>query len=400
MNDYRFGNFIYELRTEKGLSQSELGKILGVSNKAVSKWETGEAKPRSGKLALLAETLGVTVEELLCGKREKSNAEQGEEIAFAIEMFAREYRRARKELLVFCILFFSTPLLMLLIIGIAWARGEVTSSGEIFAAWVVAPLAVCAVLHVASEAGVIITFLLTVKRRRLLYASFPDRREEVSARTHTVPPAKKTGKLGLIILIGIILMAIAVTVVLCALGIWDGTAAEFVVGGCVLAFGIGNIVFTRLWLKRIDKHMKAHAFEHAIKDAKFLLEVWLPDGRSEICDALRLNIAVAYFALRDDGNFRDYLGEITTRRFSFGKSFWKCVDAFAQGDREVFRAEYAELLSLTEKTDKRTAQTAAFYGECARLLSDLVEGNAAAKASLLPLFTIPRLLELIEAWKV
>ncbi len=399
MNDYGFGNFIYELRTAKGLSQSELGKILGVSNKAVSKWETGEAKPRSGKLALLAQTLGVTVEELLCGKRKESDKDLGEEISFAIGMLAREYRRAKTELLAFCVCFFSTPLLILLVMGIALWTGDVSSAGEISADWAIAPMAVCAVLHIASEAGVIISFILTVKRRRLLYASFPDRREEVSARTHTVPPAKKTGKLALIVLLGIVFMGIVASTVLYVLGISDGGVVWLVVTLCALAFAIGNLVFTRLWMKRIDAHMRARAFERAVKDAKFLLEMWLPDGRSEICDALRLNIAVAYFSLGDDGNFRDYLGEITTRRFAFAKGFWKCADAFAQGNREAFRSEYAALLSLTEQSEKRTAN-AAFYKERARLLHELAEGNAEAKRALLPLVQIPRLRELVESWEV
>lgn len=39
MNDYTFGNFVYTLRTGKNMSQSELGSMLGVTNKAVSKWE-------------------------------------------------------------------------------------------------------------------------------------------------------------------------------------------------------------------------------------------------------------------------------------------------------------------------------------------------------------------------
>ena len=67
MNDYQFGNFLYEKRTAKGLSQAELGAILGVSNKAVSKWENGAAKPQTEKLLRLAEILGVSVEELLSG---------------------------------------------------------------------------------------------------------------------------------------------------------------------------------------------------------------------------------------------------------------------------------------------------------------------------------------------
>ncbi len=67
MNDFQFGNYLYEKRTEKGLSQAELGAQLGVSNKAVSKWESGAAKPQTAKLLRLAEILGVSVEELLSG---------------------------------------------------------------------------------------------------------------------------------------------------------------------------------------------------------------------------------------------------------------------------------------------------------------------------------------------
>ena len=40
-----FGNFLYEPRKEKGLTQQELAEKLNITNKAVSKWETGEAFP-------------------------------------------------------------------------------------------------------------------------------------------------------------------------------------------------------------------------------------------------------------------------------------------------------------------------------------------------------------------
>ena len=114
MNDYGFGNFLYELRTEKGLSQSELGRLVGVSNKAVSKWEMGAAKPRPEKLARLAEIFGVTIEELLRGeRREKTEGEAGSEIAFAIDVLIREYRRAKKWLVAGLVCFFAPPVCML-----------------------------------------------------------------------------------------------------------------------------------------------------------------------------------------------------------------------------------------------------------------------------------------------
>lgn len=49
MNDYAFGNKILELRTQLNLSQTELAEMLGVTNKAVSKWETGKSKPTTNE---------------------------------------------------------------------------------------------------------------------------------------------------------------------------------------------------------------------------------------------------------------------------------------------------------------------------------------------------------------
>ena len=65
MKDYSFGNYICALRTGLGLSQFQLGTLVGVTDKAVSKWENGDAKPRVSICYRLAEVLGVTVNELL-----------------------------------------------------------------------------------------------------------------------------------------------------------------------------------------------------------------------------------------------------------------------------------------------------------------------------------------------
>lgn len=67
MND--FSEFLYTLRKEKGMTQAELAQLLGVTNKAVSKWETGEAMPETSLLLPLSRILGVSVDELLAGRR-------------------------------------------------------------------------------------------------------------------------------------------------------------------------------------------------------------------------------------------------------------------------------------------------------------------------------------------
>lgn len=63
------GTFIAELRKEKGYTQKELAERLFVSDKAVSKWETGASIPDTCLLIPLADLLGVTVTELLTYQR-------------------------------------------------------------------------------------------------------------------------------------------------------------------------------------------------------------------------------------------------------------------------------------------------------------------------------------------
>ena len=65
MDKFTFGNRLHELRTQNNLTQKELAKYLGVSNKAVSKWETGEAMPRVKTLQAIAQCFGITYSDLL-----------------------------------------------------------------------------------------------------------------------------------------------------------------------------------------------------------------------------------------------------------------------------------------------------------------------------------------------
>lgn len=69
MDNEKMAKFIYELRKSVGLTQKELAQRLGITDKAVSKWERGLSYPDITLLVPLAEILGVTTGELLEGER-------------------------------------------------------------------------------------------------------------------------------------------------------------------------------------------------------------------------------------------------------------------------------------------------------------------------------------------
>ncbi len=69
MNLTEVGKFITELRKEQGLTQEQLGKKIGVTNKTISRWETGTYLPPADALLVLSELYGVSINEILAGKR-------------------------------------------------------------------------------------------------------------------------------------------------------------------------------------------------------------------------------------------------------------------------------------------------------------------------------------------
>lgn len=70
MDMYRFGNYICRLREERGMTQTELAFKLDVSDKAVSKWENGQAFPRIDTFERLAQVLGTTMQDILSASRD------------------------------------------------------------------------------------------------------------------------------------------------------------------------------------------------------------------------------------------------------------------------------------------------------------------------------------------
>ena len=69
MDIVKTGEFIAKLRKEKGLTQEQFGDKMGVTNKTVSRWETGKYLPPADVLLLMSELFDVSINELLTGQR-------------------------------------------------------------------------------------------------------------------------------------------------------------------------------------------------------------------------------------------------------------------------------------------------------------------------------------------
>lgn len=73
MNQILIGKFIALKRKEKNLTQEQLAERLGISNKTISKWETGKCMPDYSIVKNLCEELGITIAELMDGKVSENN---------------------------------------------------------------------------------------------------------------------------------------------------------------------------------------------------------------------------------------------------------------------------------------------------------------------------------------
>lgn len=89
MTQHSMGQFLSALRRASGMTQQEVADRLGVSNKAVSRWERDECAPDLSLIPPLAELFGVSCDELLRGQRCQQAAPEGE---------SRHDTRAEKQL--------------------------------------------------------------------------------------------------------------------------------------------------------------------------------------------------------------------------------------------------------------------------------------------------------------
>lgn len=98
MDQLKIGKFIAQRRKDVGLTQLQLGESLGITDRAVSKWETGKAMPDTSIMLTLCDILGITVNDLLCGEV-VAMEQKGEKTQQLILELARQKEEADKKLL-------------------------------------------------------------------------------------------------------------------------------------------------------------------------------------------------------------------------------------------------------------------------------------------------------------
>ena len=127
MNQEKIGKFIAKCRRDKKLTQSELAEKLNISNKAISKWETGRGMPDASIMLELCEYLGITVNELLSGEKleEGEYKEKANENIINIAKESEKNKKVKNKIIIVLtiIIIFS---ILLLITNIIYRNFEVT----------------------------------------------------------------------------------------------------------------------------------------------------------------------------------------------------------------------------------------------------------------------------------
>lgn len=118
MDKERTGQLITELRKEKGLTQKQLADELNVTDKAVSKWERGLSFPDISMLEPIAQTLDISIMEILAGERKGedeilTSEEARQMIKESVELSEEEIRHKRERSRLLIIILVVLVLLMI-----------------------------------------------------------------------------------------------------------------------------------------------------------------------------------------------------------------------------------------------------------------------------------------------
>ncbi len=117
MDTKKIGKFLKELRNENGMTQEQLGERIGVSNKTVSRWETGNYMPPVDCLNMLSDIYHISINEILSGERASGEefakiAEQN--ITDTLKELEKDFKKFENRML--CVLAITTVMAIILIV--------------------------------------------------------------------------------------------------------------------------------------------------------------------------------------------------------------------------------------------------------------------------------------------
>lgn len=130
MDQQKTGSFLRELRKEKDITQEEFAEIMGVSNRAVSRWETGRNMPDLSILVEIADYYDVDIRELIDGERKSGKMDKDvKETALKAADYSNEERmRLMKRLHVFSWMGVAAFTVFIVLGGMGLADSGVTES--------------------------------------------------------------------------------------------------------------------------------------------------------------------------------------------------------------------------------------------------------------------------------
>lgn len=162
MTPKQTGEFIHKMRVEKNLTQKELADLLQVTDKAISRWETGKGYPDTSLLQPLSDALGVSVGELLAGEQIPQEEKPSRTEALLVDSLEYAKASTRKAVSVFC-----------LTIGLGLLFSPAFTSGpNLF--WIVgADLIVFSLLQFVSSSALYHAFSLVLLLETLLLEFLP-----------------------------------------------------------------------------------------------------------------------------------------------------------------------------------------------------------------------------------
>ncbi len=223
MDKVKTGEMIRNARKAKNYTQDELGNLLGVTNKAVSRWEKGESFPDVGILENLAQVLDLKIQDLVIGDRQQiENAENSMEEALTelLRYSKMQLREKKKKILWIGVA--AVVLLCTVLIGMAGLQ----SPGVIFG---------------GLSGGVYYT-MYGLTLMLVLYGWFIQKNEAL----YNAKPERMMGVISCVTLIWIIVMTYVVSISafngIMPFGMDPASVGPFIVTQLTLAFGINALM--------------------------------------------------------------------------------------------------------------------------------------------------------------